>query len=111
MCTATCPCKTVANQKVWTDMTAAQLAPYARSQGFTFQNTLPAYSSVKECYDAVMAQAAAQGALTPEAQDRKASFEVGIAFLNYFEQEFSCSGLCRSPLFYWTRPLTEGKPA
>jgi hypothetical protein len=31
--------------------------------------------------------------------------------LNYFEQKYTCSGICSPALFYYSLPLTEGVPS
>lgn len=30
--------------------------------------------------------------------------------MQFFEEQFKCSGLCKTALFYWTRPLSDGRP-
>jgi len=38
------------------------------------------------------------------------NLDLAIDFANYFEEEYSCSGICRSALFYYSRSITAGKP-
>lgn len=38
------------------------------------------------------------------------SYTTGLKFLEYFESQFKCSGICDTALFYWTRPITDGIP-
>jgi hypothetical protein len=38
------------------------------------------------------------------------TFQTGLKFLEFFEQQFKCSGICKTALFYWTRPLSDGIP-
>jgi len=30
--------------------------------------------------------------------------------VKYFEETYNCSGLCKTPLFYWMKPLSDGRP-
>ena len=30
--------------------------------------------------------------------------------ITYFEEEFDCMGLCGTNLFWWSKPISEGRP-
>lgn len=38
------------------------------------------------------------------------AYKTGLKFMNFFEAKFKCSGVCKPALFYWTRPLSDGRP-
>ena len=40
----------------------------------------------------------------------KGVLDSSVSFLNFFGKEFKCTGVCAVPLFYWTRPLSDGRP-
>jgi len=42
------------------------------------------------------------------AQDKK--FMYGLSFIKAFEMQFTCSGICKQSLFYYTLPLWKGPP-
>lgn len=38
------------------------------------------------------------------------TYETGLKFMKFFEAQFKCSGICKPALFYWTRPISDGRP-
>lgn len=34
----------------------------------------------------------------------------GVKFIESFEKQFKCAGLCKKPLFYLSKPISDGKP-
>ncbi len=53
--------------------------------------------------------------MQPELSEYKNRYEennlsLAIDFANYFEQEYKCSGICESAMFYYALELKEGKP-
>ena len=37
-------------------------------------------------------------------------YQAGFNLIKGFEQKFSCSGICDTQLFYYTRPMSKGPP-
>ena len=33
-----------------------------------------------------------------------------MKFMKFFEETYKCSGICEPAFFYWTRPLSDGRP-
>lgn len=38
------------------------------------------------------------------------NLDLAIDFANYFEEQYRCSGICKSALFYYSLSVTEGIP-
>ena len=38
------------------------------------------------------------------------NLDLAIDFANYFEEQYKCSGICKSALFYYSLSVTEGIP-
>jgi len=36
--------------------------------------------------------------------------DTGIATIAYFEDKYTCSGICKTPLFFYSLDLTKGVP-
>lgn len=41
----------------------------------------------------------------------QSEIETGIVILTYFESKYTCSGICKPGLFYYTRKLDLGVPS
>ena len=71
------------------------------------------YDTFSDCYQDIL------DGNTPRVQPEVEEFEdkwkdeslsMAIAFADYFEDLYQCSGICESPLFFYSLPLSEGKP-
>lgn len=38
-------------------------------------------------------------------------FQAGLSFIEFFEEKYSCSGICDEAMFFYTLPLSKGPPA
>ena len=71
------------------------------------------YDTFADCYQDIL------DGNTPRVQPEVEEFEdkwkdeslsMAITFADYFEDLYQCSGICESPLFFYSLPLSEGKP-
>lgn len=37
-------------------------------------------------------------------------YKAEVDYLRFFEEEYDCSGICEDALFYFSQPLSKGKP-
>jgi len=123
MCTRNCPCPKNAKSGEWDILDAATRATYKRSANFVFTDNVgvKTYTSYDDCITNVK-----DGSL-PENMSQgytgtKAFFEFAKGFreqgdftdikewIEFFEKEYECAGICTKALFNWIEPVSEGIP-
>ena len=123
MCSLFCPCdQTLAAP--WTSMSEAALNSYKRTldYGFTpedFDGNMRVITSSAQgaiTYDnfadcaAYMRYLAVDDSSSGETVDYS-QIESAMKILGYFEGKYTCSGICSTPLFYYTLDLDLGRPS
>mmetsp|Transcript_1748 Transcript_1748/g.2447 ORF Transcript_1748/g.2447 Transcript_1748/m.2447 type:complete len:169 (+) Transcript_1748:503-1009(+) len=122
MCSRECPCPDVFNKNVWLEMPEHELnfvgrTSYAQSSlyiPFDFSGEAAViYRKFRDCYKDILAGRTSR--VQPELAEFRNRFEeqnldLAIDFANYFEEQYNCSGICKSALFYYSLSVTEGKP-
>lgn len=98
------------NSQPWTNAkanSAAQWTNSGRTKDFDFTGSTKAW--YPNCYNAVKTtQTSGNNAGLAKA---KRFFEQGgFEFLQSFEKQFNCAGVCQAPLFYMTKELSAGIP-
>ena len=123
MCSRECPCPDVFNKNTWLEMPEHELnlvgrTGFAQSSlyvPFDFSGTgAVIYRQFSDCYKDILSGETSR--VQPELAEFRNRFEennldLAIDFANYFEEQYGCSGICRSALFYYSLPITSGKPA
>jgi hypothetical protein len=121
MCSRTCYCEKAAYDEKYNTYTAAEFAEGGR-QKTSMKTLAKGYKNWMECYDKVISKAnktssctetkdIEQGCEVPQNEEYKQFIKNGgVQFLADFEKKFKCAGFCKTPLFYMTRNITEGKP-
>ena len=71
------------------------------------------YRKFADCYRDILDGKTSR--VQPELAKFRNRFEEGnlslaIDFANYFEEAYGCSGICKAALFYYSLPVTQGKP-
>lgn len=113
MCSANagtgCKCAS-ANKATWeTAMNSgtAQWTASGRTKGdLDFTGSATSY---KSCYDGLVASYNA-GSQAEKNDALEFLTKGGYSFISSFEKQFKCAGVCFTPLFYLTRPLSDGIP-
>lgn len=78
---------------------------------------IQAYKTFQDCFaDIVEGNRDIEQISEEEVAEYKATydseeFKAGMGFIEYFEGQFTCSGVCESSLFYYTLPLDKGPPS
>jgi hypothetical protein len=110
MCSKNCPCEASPNSAEWTGTNNE----FGRTR-FNF-SAAPGegYSTFKDCWEALLA-GERDGATDDQVAEAKAkaedaSYDAGVKFFEYFEGLFECSGMCKTGLFYYSRPISDGRP-
>ena len=123
MCTRNCPCKSNAKQGEWTSMLAAQKATFLRTKEFVFtQNTdIVTYETYDKCIENIKDGSVAEN-MAAGYTGTKAFYEFAKNFreqgdfteikewIEFFEDEYECAGICKPALFNWIQKVDEGKP-
>ena len=75
---------------------------------------LPLYSNFEECVDDIRAGNRPE---VPEEEVEKYNkiyekkeTKQALQFIEYFEKNYQCSGVCESAMFFYTLPMSEGPP-
>ena len=123
MCSRECPCPDVPNKSTWLNMDEDVLNRINRTKfkistaGYTefdFSGEgAVVYWKFSDCYrDILSGNTSRIQPLQAELRDRWKENQLGLAidFANYFENEYKCSGICESAIFYYALEITEGKP-
>lgn len=72
-------------------------------------NSVTEYPTFTECHDHLQELKAADPdtyTYIPEGE----ALDVGIKVVTWFENKYTCSGICNTALFYYSLPLSEGIP-
>jgi hypothetical protein len=104
MCSTTCKCASDTTAAVKAQFTGSPL----RTGGATSFDWSGTYTTYEQCFNAI---SAAQGSAAGATTGAKDFFlNGGFQFLKSFEKQYDCAGLCYTPLFYLTKPLSVGPP-
>lgn len=127
MCSRNCPCKTLEKKEgvsSWQDMTREELdADYKRSKVFVFTSNpdVVTYDSYDDCIENIkdpsVPENLAAGYMATQAFYRfatsfrnQADFTDIKEWIEFFEDEYECAGICKKALFNWIQPVSEGIP-
>ena len=122
MCSRECPCPDIFNKNTWLEMPEFELNKVGRTafsqsvlyEPFDFSGQgAVIYRKFNDCYKDILTGETSR--VQPELAEFRNRFEennldLAIDFANYFEEQYLCSGICRSALFYYSLSITEGKP-
>ena len=77
---------------------------------------ITAYSTFKDCFNDLRSGKRNSDQVSEakvkeyqELYDRD-EYQQAMNFIEYFEDSFTCSGICEQSLFYYTLPMSEGPP-
>jgi hypothetical protein len=106
MCSATAGCKCASQyEATWTaqanNATKAWTDSGRTKNGLDFTGTVTSYSP--SCYNSLVNSQKSNDAVAFLTNG-------GYSFIKSFESQFKCAGVCFTPLFYLTRPLSDGVP-
>jgi len=132
MCSTACPCNSDGVDKtIWTDLDETVLRSFGRTNSKRSSEFTPlvwkrgeGYTTFDECWTALKAKQAEEKAsssssskseLKEEAKEalgnaKDKAQETARKVIAFLEKKHKCNGMCKSALFYWTLPLTEGRP-
>jgi len=78
---------------------------------------IQAYTTFKECFEDLK-EGKRDTSQVPEEEVEKYKqlyesdeFNTAIGFIDYFEDEYECSGICSEAMFFYTLPLSDGPPS
>ena len=124
MCTRTCVCDKTSFDVKYATYNDTQLVPRTKAGMKTAGKD--GFKTWIECYDKTISKAtgASNCPQNPTEDDYASGCEIdatssefkefvkkgGVKFLQDFEKKFKCAGLCKTPLFYLSKPLSDGKP-
>jgi len=104
MCSINCPCKPVDERFEWVNLNRAEIG---RCRDWDFTGTITTY---KECLQQpgpqakIRYQGFAEGLVSQDSWD-------GIAdFIEFFENQLDCAGICRPALFSFSKSIENGRP-
>lgn len=112
MCSNTAGCKcSPANKAQWetaaSTKTAAWRATGRLASSLDFTGTVTSYSP--SCYDALV-KSYSSGSSANKNDALEFLTKGGFKFIQSFEKQFKCAGVCFTPMFYLSRPLSDGIP-
>ena len=123
MCTRNCPCKKNAKMGEWQTKTEAELLALGRTKGLVFTDNadIKTYDSYDQCIKEVQ-----DGSLPENMKlgytSEKAFYEFAKSFrdqgefqsikdwIEFFENEYDCAGICKPALFTWVSNVDSGMP-
>ena len=122
MCSRECPCPDVFNKNDWLETPEHELNAVGRTsfaqsalyEPFDFSGEAATiYRKFRDCYKDILRGNTSR--VQPELAEFRNRFEennldLAIDFANYFEEQYKCSGICKSALFYYSLSVTEGIP-
>ena len=120
MCSETCPCPADHQAIIEDDIDEATLSKtYKRTWKekskefkpmiFGDDNGGKEYETFESCYDEKIKNGNHNGD-PPVLKAAIDDFKRKAATLRYYEEEYECSGMCDTPLFYSTKPIMDGLP-
>ena len=120
MCSETCPCAGDHEAIIQDDIDEATLSKtYKRTwkekskefkpMVFGAEDGGKEFETFEKCYDEKIKTANHNGD-SPVLKAAIDDFKRKAATLRYYEEEYDCSGMCDTPLFYSTRPIMDGLP-
>jgi len=115
MCSQECPCPVTAKSTEWTGLTSTELALSNRSANvFTFQDssvgqTFETYKACIESETGSPSQSEYFKAFAKAFRDQ-GNFSDVMEFIEFFESEYQCAGICTEALFSWSVSVTQGRP-
>ena len=104
MCSVNCPCKPVSQKTEWTNLDRTDLN---RCRDWDFTGTITTY---KECLKTpglnakIRFQGFADGLVNED------SWESLADFIEYFEIQLECAGVCKPALFSFSQSIENGRP-
>ena len=107
MCSINCPCKPISKRNQWTDMSQEELEKIDRCRDWDFSGTITTY---KECLVTpgpnakVRFQGFAEGIVDSDSWDSLADF------IEFFEIQLDCAGVCKPAIFSFAQSIEDGKP-
>lgn len=123
MCTRNCPCDVNTNSGQWTSLTVAELATYQRSKTFVFtaNDDIVTYDSYDKCIENVQDPSLVENMQAGYTADyafyqfaknfrEQTDFTDIKEWIEFFENEYECAGICNKALFNWIQPVAEGIP-
>jgi len=120
-----CPCPKE-HQQLWLSLSEERVQEYKRTKSqadtddtdgdirlYFIDGTPeePTYNSFKECYAAI--SKTAEASATTENYKELSTIsgkESSLKLLEYMEKTYSCSGVCKPGLFYYSQPVSSGVP-
>lgn len=120
MCSKTCPCPADHHDIIEDDISEATLNKvYKRTWKdkkdgmnpmiFGDDNGGKEYEVFETCFDEKIKSANHNGD-SPMLKGAIDNFKRTAMTLKYYEEEYECSGMCDTPLFYSTKPIMDGLP-
>lgn len=114
MCSIDCPCPATGKSTDWTGMSATELAEYNRADGkaflFTSEAGLQTYESYKTCIESTTSGSSEYFKSFAKAFREQSNFSDVMEFIEFFEKEYSCAGICSKAMFSWSSSVTQGRP-
>lgn len=109
MCSSNCPCIPNENSSDWTDISTVSIG---RCRDWNFAGQIKTY---KQCIEEAAAAADTVPVATPFmefAKGLEGNKEWGIItdFVTWFEDHYTCAGICTPAIFYYSIDVSEGKP-
>ena len=114
MCSQDCPCPVTAKSTEWISLSSADLALSNRGTGgFVFESAdsgLQTYETYKTCIESETAGVTEYFKAFAAAFRSQSNFADVMEFIEFFEAEYQCAGICSPALFSWSVSVTQGKP-
>lgn len=112
MCSNLAGCKCdAANKAAWETAASTNSKVWAAtgraSNSLDFTGSVTSYAP--SCYDALV-KSYSSGSDPKKNDALEFLSKGGFTFIQSFEKQFKCAGVCFTPLFYLSRPLSDGIP-
>ena len=116
MCSCHCPCRITTAAAQWTSLTKQDLEDMGFDrdpESFVFASTGTNYENYKQC---IMDESRASGSIGDtfsifaESFRDQDNFEDLSDWIRFFEEEYTCGGVCEKSLFYWQKSIDAGRP-
>lgn len=110
MCSSDCKCKDVPSKTDWTKMTVVENRDMP-CKAWDFSGTVTTY---KECITnvpeiTVVGEGAAFAIFAKKFREQD-DFNTIMEWIEFFEDEYTCAGICTPALFYWSKSIELGRP-
>lgn len=118
MCSADCPCKNVETKNQWLELDVSQIEnrdmtcrpfDFSGQKGLNLVNFTTYKQCIMETEETTSLSAGSFPIFAKKFREQD-DFSTIMEWIEFFEEEYSCSGICEPVLFYWSKSIEIGRP-